>query len=72
MNVCRQCSPGANGVPCPAGYTCTMNTCVAVPEAGPPDSGREGGAEAGSEGGADTRTDTPVSTDAPADVSTGG
>ena len=38
-NVCRQCGPG---VTCPAGNTCQMNTCVPVPEAGPPEAGRDG------------------------------
>jgi hypothetical protein len=69
MNTCRQCN-GAN--PCPAGFTCTMNNCVAVPEAGPPEAGpdgREGGSDV-SEGGAETGTDAPAS-DAPADSSGG-
>jgi hypothetical protein len=35
-STCRQCS---GSVPCPAGNTCTMNTCVPVPEAGPPEAG---------------------------------
>jgi uncharacterized membrane protein YgcG len=78
MNVCRQCSGNA---PCLPGNTCTMNTCVPLPEAGPPEAGREGGGSegggseggsegGGSEGGSDTGTDAPVSTDA-ADVSSG-
>jgi hypothetical protein len=59
MNVCRQC----NGqVPCPAGNTCTMNTCVPVPEAGPPEAGREGGSDVteGGADGADTGADAPA------------
>jgi hypothetical protein len=49
-STCRQCS---GSVPCPAGATCTMNTCVPVPEAGPPEAGRDGSeidAEGGSSG----------------------
>ena len=48
MNTCRQCS---GGVPCPAGNTCVMNTCVPVPEAGPPDAAPDVSNDA--EGGAD-------------------
>ena len=71
MNVCRQCSGGANGVPCPAGNTCTMNVCVPIPEAGPPEPRPEAGSdssEGGSEGGAETGT--PV--DVQIDLGTGG
>jgi hypothetical protein len=49
-NTCRQCS---GSVPCPAGSTCTMNVCVAVPvpdaappvpDAAQPDTGPDGSA----------------------------
>ncbi|HMI88160.1 MAG TPA: hypothetical protein VK550_28945 [Polyangiaceae bacterium] len=69
MNMCRQCSPGANGIPCPAGNRCVMNVCEPIPEAGPPEAGREGGSDA-SEGGAETGTDAV--SDAPADVAADG
>jgi hypothetical protein len=55
-----------------------MNTCVPLPEAGPPEAGREGGSDVaeggspdGSEGGADTGPDAPV-VDAPVDVTSDG
>jgi len=55
-----------------------MNTCVPLPEAGPPEAGREGGSDAaeggrpdGSEGGAETGPDAPVF-DAPIDVASDG
>jgi hypothetical protein len=69
MNTCRQCSPGANGVPCPPGNTCQMNVCVPVPEAGPPEAGRDAPPD-GSEGGLDVVIDT--GSDAPADVAADG
>ena len=65
-NVCRQCNAQ---VPCPAGNTCTMNTCVPVPEAGPPEAGREGGSDVGSDGGPETGADAPQ--DATADATSG-
>jgi hypothetical protein len=65
-NVCRQCNAQ---VPCPAGNRCVMNACEPIPEAGPPEAGREGGADVGTEGGADTGADAPQ--DGAADGTTG-
>ena len=64
MNVCRQCS---GGVPCPAGNTCMMNTCVPVPEAGPPDAAPDVSDDAAPDVSDDTAPD--VSDDAVPDVS---
>jgi hypothetical protein len=68
-NTCRQCS---GTVPCPAGNTCTMNTCVPLPEGGTPDASDgssadaqvdaiEGGSSDSGEAGAPEggQTDTP-------------
>jgi hypothetical protein len=68
-NICRQCSGGANGVPCPAGNTCQMNVCVPIPEAGPPEAGREGGSDSSSEAGSEGGVDAPV--DIGADTTSG-
>ena len=61
-NVCRQCSPT---VPCPAGNNCTNNTCVPIPEAGPPEAGRDGRGDISSDAVIDGTADgtTDVSTD---------
>lgn len=68
--TCRQCNAQT---PCPAGQVCSMSNCVAAPEPGLPEAGRDG-SEGGTEGGADTSTDTTTDTlaDSPADVASEG
>lgn len=82
-NVCLQCS---SSVPCPTGSTCTMNTCVPLPDAGTPDvsgdapsDASEGGSIDGGEAGppeaapADSpHPDTDPSNDGSSDVATEG
>jgi hypothetical protein len=54
-NVCRQCG---NGVLCAAGFNCVANNCVAIPEAGPPEAGRDGTGDTSTD--ADARIDTTI------------